>query len=117
MKNKIKQHFVPYELSLRLKELGFDEDVIACYLDKEIYKNQDYDFLSLKHYSKNSEIGKSFTPQGNSCSAPLYSQAFDWFRDEHGLSSYIVSRMSYNIQKNYFIINELSERKTITVYE
>ena len=53
------KEFIPYEEVLALKELGFDED---C-LKEVLYVNDKFgDFY-----------------------APLYQQAFRWFREEHGL--------------------------------
>jgi len=68
----MKNEFIPYEEALALKELGFDEECFGCYTkDKE---------LSLD-YSDNKGEGHYF----QDCSAPLYQQAFRWFRDEFQL--------------------------------
>jgi len=56
--SNLSNEFVPYKESLELKELGFDE---------ECFK---------KYYSDDSEK--------LDCPAPLYQQAFRWFREKHG---------------------------------
>ena len=64
----MKKEFVPYDIALALKEIGFDEDCFGCYTkDNE---------LSLD-YSNNTDEGHYF----QKCSAPLYQQAFDFFRE------------------------------------
>ena len=66
------KEFIPYELALELKELGFDEPCFGVYATKDGYvRKSAYD-----------EIGD----------APTYSQSFRWFREKHGLYSqmYIV---------------------------
>lgn len=60
--------FAPYEQALELKELGFDEPCFACVDEDGVYLKGDIRF--------NSTI-QSY--------APLYQQAFRWFREKHSL--------------------------------
>ncbi len=60
--------FIPYEQSLELKELGFDEPCLDGY---GIHGD-----LWMKRLSKQSEVD-------GTCLAPLYQQAFRWFREKH----------------------------------
>ena len=53
--------FVPYELALELKQLGFDEPCFGVYATKDGYVRK-------SAYDENGD-------------APTYSQAFRWFRD------------------------------------
>ena len=67
------KEFCTYEQALALKELGFDEPCFGYYKHEELliegkYKNSDHGF---------------------SISAPLYQQAFRWFREKHNLYSEI----------------------------
>ncbi len=79
----MEKEFVPYELAVKLKELGFDKDCFACYTkDGEL----SYDF------SDNRGEGHYF----QECSAPTFSQAFRWFRDKYGLKSWIEGTMGGN---------------------
>jgi hypothetical protein len=72
----MEKEFVPYDVALAMKELGFDEPCFGCYTkDKE---------LSLDR-SDNKGEGHYF----QDCSAPLYQQAFRWFREEHGICGYV----------------------------
>jgi hypothetical protein len=69
------KEFVTYEQALALKELGFDEPCFAVYYDTKEFKT--YTGVWVKF---NSEFnGKGVM------SAPLYQQAFRWFRDVHEL--------------------------------
>ena len=87
----MEKEFIPYEETLALKELGFDESCLAFYDGKET--NQVY-YNSIRNGSgdyepfKNNERLKWF-------GAPLYQQAFRWFRKNHGLYSSIVPKKSY----------------------
>ena len=61
------KEFIPYEQALELKELGFDEPCLATY-HKELY-------TIIPIYAE-------YTSQ-DVIKAPLYQQAFRWFRDKH----------------------------------
>ena len=70
------KEFIPYEQSLELKELGFDEYCFAY------YNKIGFHFLKLK----NSDVLlESEHIKGNWATAPLYQQAFRWFREKYGL--------------------------------
>ena len=69
-KNTMNKNFIPYEQALELKELGFDEPCLGLFHnDKSFYSTQ---CKSHKQY------------HGQVCSAPLYQQAFRWFREKYG---------------------------------
>ena len=68
------KEFIPYEQALELKELGFNEDVFAVY---EIIDEYTQKFLF--EYKNRDNI---FSYQ---IAAPLYQQAFRWFREKYGL--------------------------------
>jgi hypothetical protein len=78
----MKNEFIPYEQALVLKKLGFDDKCFGAY-DKK-YKlaisTSDYwDKSSL--YSLNDYFGKNTYR----CLAPLYQQAFPFFREKYNL--------------------------------
>ena len=86
----IEKEFIPYELALELKQLGFDEPCFMYYTDKgELYKSNIYGI-----------------------SAPIYSQAFRWFREKYDLNNFIyhyaeddilhIINFAYNINNNIF---------------
>jgi hypothetical protein len=67
----MEKEFIPYEQALKLKELGFDKECLKRYYEKELVGNGGY--------------------FPNSIKAPLYQQAFRWFREEYKLHSTITS--------------------------
>ena len=70
----MEKEFVPYELSLRMKRLGVDENCFGTYgklNNYELHLFKQPRFIDYEH--------------ANSCVAPLYQQAFKWFRENHGL--------------------------------
>lgn len=68
------KEFVPYEQALALKELGFDEQCLALYdLDGKIT----IEFVNWKN-AKNRKSNYLIA-------APLYQQAFRWFREKYNL--------------------------------
>ena len=76
----MEKEFIPYELALELKELGFDEPCLGHYytLDGEQWK-----FATERHLEfidALDEIGKDFIVD-----APTYAQAFRWFREKYQL--------------------------------
>ena len=60
------KEFVPYNESLELKELGFDEECLSYYFNKQL------------------SFG-SKTAYGEVVEAPLFQQAFRWFREKYKL--------------------------------
>ena len=75
------KEFIPYEQALELKELGFNEHCLAFYGgdgDSKVYYN------SLRNGSGDYEPYKA-SERYKWFGAPLYQQAFRWFRDRHGL--------------------------------
>jgi hypothetical protein len=69
----MEKEFVLYEQSLELKKLGFDEPCFAYFKDEEFQYPNPYEPF------KNSEM-KSWC-----ITAPLYQQAFRWFREKYNI--------------------------------
>jgi hypothetical protein len=93
MKN-LQKDFLPFELSLKMKQLGFDEPCMY-YVDEQnnsfIYNFQTYpdEFIEW--------CGVTVI------STPLYQQAFRWFREKYTLIYFIgddFGGWSYSISKN-----------------
>ena len=80
----MKDLFVNYELSLELKEIGFDEDCIAK------HDNSGFKMLPANDPLKNSEIDLFWI-----CTAPLKAQVFKWFRDKYKINSSIYFTGAY----------------------
>jgi hypothetical protein len=75
-KQGVESLFVPYEIALALKELGFDEKCCAAYYKK--YNNE-------IGYHK---IHRDFNFVTLTVSAPTFSQAFRWFREKYHIVGY-----------------------------
>ena len=78
----MKKEFVPYEQALELKELGFN---VKCY--------RGYDKNQMLFYSEQENGHILNYSVGMNVSAPLYQQAFRWFRDEHLLEGLILPQV------------------------
>jgi hypothetical protein len=68
----MQREFIPYEQALALKELGFDEPCLALY-------------VSLLDGSGEFELIKLEKQKNKLISAPLYQQAFRWFREKYNI--------------------------------
>ena len=85
------KEFVNYDIALELKELGFDEPCFGYYN------------YNGSHFFKY----KPKTDDKNLTKAPLYQQAFRWFREEYNFDSYIRPNIVIDIPKTYqFNIND-----------
>ena len=71
----MEKHFVNFNQSLALKEIGFDEPCISWYTVFGKFSN---DYSNPKKYNSEYE-------RGTFISAPLKSQVFEWFREKHNL--------------------------------
>jgi hypothetical protein len=80
--HEMKYLFVTYELSVKLKEKGFDEGCSRIY---DGNGKLDNDLFWSNFGIKNSCIHL----KNNAITAPLYQQITDWFRDKHNLHFYI----------------------------
>lgn len=69
----MKGHFIKYEQAVKLKKLGFDEECFMHYEDSEEQLHESFG----TSYMKNSTLSKYET------SAPLWQQAFDFFREKY----------------------------------
>ena len=68
------KEFIPYELALELKQLGFDEPCFGVYATKDGYvRKSAYD-----------EIGN----------APLYQQAFRWFDENTDFQGFVIDSIN-----------------------
>lgn len=90
------KEFIPYKQALALKELGFDGECLAIYYKddnpKELLFSIEEKYSSnpkvAKHQARNAIRNINFE-KGWAIKVPLYQQAFRWFREKHGLHSYI----------------------------
>jgi hypothetical protein len=78
----MEREFVSYEIALALKELGFDEPCFGRWL------------IITEWEAPTGEIRLQLGAEAesydkNQCTAPLYQQAFRWFREKHNLKGHI----------------------------
>ena len=89
--------FVPYEQALALKKLGFDEHCFGRWL------------IITEWEAPTGEIRLQLGAEAesydkNQCTAPLYQQAFRWFREKYGLDSIVQPTYSPKYQYRMFHI-------------
>ena len=85
----MEKEFIPYEQALELKELGFNEECFGCYELAEVrdYKNNGIEIRN--EIVLNTLNGYRKYDDESQTSAPLYQQAFRWFREKHTYQCYI----------------------------
>jgi len=97
------KEFITYKQALALKELGFDEECIASYDNEGHFKDPfEYNSEETDGYVTNSSLKdpKNFNASSNPAllknylnnsftAAPLYQQAFRWFREKYNLRGFI----------------------------
>jgi hypothetical protein len=119
----MKNEFVKYEQALSLKELGFDEECIASYDNEGDFKDPfEYNSEETDGYVTNSSLKdpKNFNASSNLAllkdyldnpftAAPLYQQAFKFFREKYGILSYIEA--SPNNTFDYVTVSDDFEEK------
>jgi len=87
----MKNEFVTYELSHKLRDKGFNEECLAFY-------NSNGDLMLKKHKTLKSGITKIDLHELNTL-APLYQQIIDWFGFNHGIHiSYLETKEEVNNQ-------------------
>jgi len=79
----MEKEFVPYELAVKLKELGFDEPCLG------FYNHQGQLILMAQEDESSIEMYKnSYVEMGMQYAAPLFQQVFRWFREKYNLFGY-----------------------------
>ena len=96
----ISKNFIPYDLALELKDLGFEEPCFGFYgLSRDDYKT-----IRLSIFQN---LKTDYLPDVHhldvTCDAPLYQQAFRFFREKYGLH-YIICK---NIQMDGYGYREV----------
>ena len=92
--NNLEKEFVPFEIALELKQLGFDDEVIATYP-----KNR-------------RELKLNNVKVTETTKAILFQQAFRWFRENYSLQGIIWSGKISTVFYGYNILN-ISKQKYI----
>jgi hypothetical protein len=100
--NNLEKEFLPYEQSLALKELGFDEPCFGYYEPNKKFKYLNWEtFKDFPYLAKNSEWQDLY-------GAPLYQQAFRWFREKYSWQHSMeptADQHRFEVGYNYWIWN------------
>jgi len=94
------KEFIPYEQALALKELGFNEPCIAFYT-----QNAYGDGKKLQWFRKPNDCNSDYV----FISAPLYQQAFRWFRENYELDSEIYMNHEYGVKFYTYLVLKLEK--------
>ena len=92
--------FVPYQLSLDMKELGFNEPCFGYYNGQGNYIGEEG-----KMNSNCNKLGM----HGAYCTAPTFSQAFRWFREKYKLNGEV--NHLPNVEKYGIITSDMTDIK------
>ena len=121
------KEFVPYEMALAMKELGFDNvNCLAIYYGDYTKEERDWEFGGADGFVLNSFRTQYYTQKAfqNGILAPLYQQVFRWFR-EKGYHYGIIPRSSicsgvvikqHNDEFHYFIKDFVNNKEYDDVY-
>ena len=94
----MEKEFVPYELALALKDIGYQSpNPIGGYRGGAIFyydKGSELFYDGLPMYSSSYHEGQII--------APLYQQAFRWFREKYDLDSFVKHLYKSTIKVGYY---------------
>ena len=97
----MEKQFISYELALELKELGFNEGVLAQYR-VDGYLCWGKDDCSLGSDISDEDYKNNCFPEFG-CRAALWQQAFDWFREKYNISGEVyIFKGFWNFDIEYF---------------
>ena len=92
MQNNIESLFVPYQIALDMKSIGFDEPCFSYYLEDGTRIPASYSWEGTV-YPSNADLLPEW------CTAPIFSQCFKWFREKHDLD--VISKPHIRKTKKY----------------
>ena len=95
----MKEQFVTYEIALKLKELGFDEECFGRYEGTDYYLEK---WNGVKLEPTHTTSQNTFSWQ--LASTPLWQQVIDWFREKHNIWIQIEMQYYDGITYTYTII-------------
>ena len=94
------KEFVPYEQSLELKRLGFNEPCFGAHAVWGFMSSNDVNSLS-DNVTQEDLDNQAYLEEDGVCLAPLYQQAFGWFREKHRI--YLVIGVAYDRGRTFYI--------------
>jgi hypothetical protein len=95
------KEFVPYEQSLELKGLDFNEPCLGAYGAWGLESSNDVNPLS-DEVTQEDLDNQGYNEEDGVCLAPLYQQSFRFFREKYNLKSCIMFRHSMGDDKEYY---------------
>jgi len=107
----MEKEFIPYEQAFALKELGFDEPCLGYYTGDKMH-------LVIRPLMLRANELESYV-----ATAPLYQQAFRWFREKYSLYSHVRESLAFDntlefvTQINGSYVNHGIEDKPINRFE
>ena len=107
------QEFIPAQQALELKELGFDEPCFGYY-----EPNGNFGYVE-SHIIKDMPFLAKNSEWQDLCSAPTFSQAFRWFRENCGwpIETWIQPYLSTNSRTYEGLYWRRGETKSIGIYD
>jgi hypothetical protein len=113
------KEFVPYELAIELKQLGFDEPcMMKVYWLNSVHKDTKIPFKPSIYLNGKDIEFKYSLPEKHpiegfgalELNIPTYSQAFRWFREKYSLESFIIPSVNEQDKTIYrFAFGNLSK--------
>jgi hypothetical protein len=100
----IDKEFIPYKQALALKELGFDEPCLGVLCEE----------IKMVRINDEPRNWNDNVRNGETTSAPLYQQAFRWFRDKHNIFASVDVNYCYKV---YFNDEFFEESNTYNSYK
>ena len=102
----MEKEFIPYEQALALKELGFDE---PCFFS--------YDYWNTERLANTYYNYVNYNVREKSVSAPLYQQAFRWFREKYGLWQIVMQNTDKDWTYDIMTIIGMVDYKIFDVFD
>ena len=112
----MKNEFVPYDVALAMKELEFDEPCVAVYYGD--YDERDFENGIALEYRESQYYAQKGWSKG--LLAPLYQQAFRWFREEYDMAheiTYAGAKGRYNAFTDDWVYDSNGELKKFSYEE
>lgn len=82
----MEKEFIPYKLALEMKELGFNESCFSYFYKLRGHWRLNHDYGAVALHPTNSMLSAvSEASKEERFAAPLWQQAFQWFRNKHNI--------------------------------
>ena len=116
------KEFVPYEQSLELKRLGFNEHCFGAHAVWGFMSSNDVNSLS-DNVTQEDLDNQAYLEEDGVCLAPLYQQVFRWFREKYRLFGqinihtyfiYDISNDEFKMIRKYYKVTNTYEEAELT---